>query len=139
MTVSNPNTVHLTILMHLENSIRSLQQVPRGRRGKLLILRFTPRGRRWPRLETTRSCRISSKTASWNAFLAGGGNSAIEGQLAAKHAHAVHKRNPIGVFPRLQSGLVHQAADGEVGEEQTVELLAHQIGGFAAQDDLRSP
>jgi hypothetical protein len=39
----SPNTVHFTILMHFENSIRMLQQATRGRRGKLLILRFTPR------------------------------------------------------------------------------------------------
>ena len=43
---SSPNTVHLTILIHFENSICTLQQAPRGRRGKLLILRLTPRGRR---------------------------------------------------------------------------------------------
>jgi hypothetical protein len=34
------------------------------RSGKLLILRLTPRGLRRLRLELTRSCRISSRTAS---------------------------------------------------------------------------
>ena len=29
-----------------------------------------------------------------------------------------------------------QAADGEVGHRQAVELLAHQLEGFAAQNDL---
>ena len=69
----SPNTVHLTILKHFANSIRTLQTAPRGRSRKLLILRFTPPGCRWPRLETTRSCRISSNIASWNAFLSPGG------------------------------------------------------------------
>src|ERR1035441_1767847 len=89
--------------MHVENSIRTLQQAPRGRRGKLLILRFTPRGRRWPRLETTRSCRISFNTASWNAFLSRGGNSTVEGQLATHDPHGVQKREPVGIFSHLRS------------------------------------
>src|ERR1039457_6766232 len=133
------NTVHLTMLMHFANSIRTLPQAPRGRRGKLLIWRFTPRGRRWPRLETTRSCRISFTTASWNAFLSRGGNSGVEGQLATDDPHGVQKREPVRIFSRLQGRLVHQAADGKMRHEQTIKFLPHQVGGFAAQDDLGSP
>ena len=59
---ANPNTVHLSILMCCETSVMAGSLTPRGRIGKLLILRFTPRGFRRPRLETTRSCRISSRT-----------------------------------------------------------------------------
>jgi len=45
----------------------------RGRSVKLLILRFTPRGLRGLRLETTRPCRISSSALLWNALLSRGG------------------------------------------------------------------
>jgi hypothetical protein len=57
------NTVHLTILIAFWESIDGNGFACRGRRGKLLILRFTPRKFRRLRLETTRSCWISSRTA----------------------------------------------------------------------------
>jgi len=59
----------------------------RGRIGKLLILRFTPRGLRRLRLEMTRSSRISFSTRSWTALLSQGGialndlERRVEGQL----------------------------------------------------------
>jgi hypothetical protein len=62
------NTVHFMTLMHREISTRAFRPAVLGCSEKLLILRLTPRGCRWPRLETTRSCRISSRTASWNCF-----------------------------------------------------------------------
>jgi len=40
---------------------------PRRRKGKLLILRLTPRGLRRLRLDIARSSKISSSTLSWNA------------------------------------------------------------------------
>ncbi|MGH8534511.1 MAG: hypothetical protein ACREV1_17795, partial [Gammaproteobacteria bacterium] len=57
------NTVHLMILMASRMLIGGNGLVCRGRSGKLLILRFTPRGLRRLRLDTTRSWRISSSTA----------------------------------------------------------------------------
>ena len=71
------NIVHLTILRQPDISIRIFKQAGRGGSGKLLILRFTPRGLRRHRLETTCSCRISARTDSCNAFFARGGNSAV--------------------------------------------------------------
>ena len=59
----NLNTVHLMILIAFRRLIGSSGSACGGRRGKLLILRFTPRKFRRLRLETTRSCRISSRTA----------------------------------------------------------------------------
>ena len=50
--------------MHWEKSVGLLEVHPGGRNGKLLILRLTPRGIRRPRLETTRSSRISLRTVS---------------------------------------------------------------------------
>jgi predicted small metal-binding protein len=62
-TRPKPNTVHLTILMALRILILGSGLTRRGRSGKLLILRLTPRGFRRHRLDTTRSWRISSRTA----------------------------------------------------------------------------
>ena len=58
------NTVHLKTMTTTLTCIGGSGGTPRGRSGKLLIFRFTPRGLRRPRLETTRSCRISSSTRS---------------------------------------------------------------------------
>jgi len=63
------NTVYLSILTTFSGLIGGNGLLPRGRSGKLLIFRFTPRGLRRLRLETTRSCRISSSTFLWNIFL----------------------------------------------------------------------
>jgi hypothetical protein len=65
---AKPNTVYLSILIALSGLIGGSGWMRRGRRGKLLIFRFTPLGWRWLRLETTRSCRISSSTFLWNVF-----------------------------------------------------------------------
>jgi hypothetical protein len=70
-------------------SIRMMGCDARGRSGKLLILRLTPRGTRRPRLLTTRSSRISSSTASCRAPLARGGKCSKQRQLAADDAHRV--------------------------------------------------
>jgi len=58
------NTVQLTTMITAPTCVGGSGRARRGRSGKLLILRFTPRGLRRPRLETTRSCRISSSTRS---------------------------------------------------------------------------
>jgi hypothetical protein len=68
-TGARANTVYLSILIALSALIGGNGLMRRGRRGKLLIFRFTPRGWRRLRLETTRSSRISSSTFLWNAFL----------------------------------------------------------------------
>src|SRR5438034_7143850 len=61
---AKPNTLHLTIRIALTMSTGLRGLAWRGRSGKLLILRLTPRGLRRPRLEATRSCRISPSTRS---------------------------------------------------------------------------
>ena len=58
------NTVHLTIWIAELKRNAVVGRRFLGRRGNLLILRFTPRGLHRLRLETTRSCRISSSTRS---------------------------------------------------------------------------
>ena len=61
---ASPNTVHLMILIVLPMLIAGRWRACRRRIGNLLILRLTPRGFRRPRLDTTRSCRISRSTHS---------------------------------------------------------------------------
>ena len=63
MPLFSPNTVHLTIKMVVEIAMVGRGLARGGRSGKLLILRLTPRGLRRLRLDTTRSCRISMRTA----------------------------------------------------------------------------
>src|SRR5579859_2249882 len=113
--------------MHLAISIPVAFDAWCGRKGKLLILRFTPRGLRRPRLETTRSWRISASTASWNAFFARGGNSAIERQLAANHPDGVNEGEPVRIFARFQRRFMHQAPHGKVRQQEPVEFLAYQV------------
>ena len=60
---SSLNTVHLSILMAFRMLIGGKGMLCRGRSGKLLILRLTPRKLRRLRLETTRSSSISPSTA----------------------------------------------------------------------------
>src|ERR1035437_4602266 len=112
------------ILIHFENSTRTWRQAARGRNGKLLILRFTPRGLRRPRLDTTRSCKISASTVSWNAFLARGGDSTIGGQLATNSPNGMEEREPVGIFAHLQRRLVHQSAHRKVRQQEPVKFLS---------------
>ena len=67
----------------------------RGRSGKLLILRWTPGGSRGLRLDTPRSCRISSSRLFWNRFLCRGGTSLKDGKLAADNAHGIQERQSV--------------------------------------------
>ncbi len=46
------------------------------------------------------------------------------------------KRGPVGIFFGLQGSLVHQAANGEMGHQQAVELLPHQFRSLGAEHDL---
>jgi hypothetical protein len=60
---ANHKTVHLIILTTFLMSIGGNGLAWPGTKGELLILRLTPRRLRRLRLETTRSWRISSRTA----------------------------------------------------------------------------
>jgi hypothetical protein len=50
----------------------------------------------------------------------------------------MEKRELIGIFVRFQGGLVHQAADRKVSQQETIELLPDEVGSFAAQYYLRA-
>jgi hypothetical protein len=41
--------------------------------------------------------------------------------------HGVDERKPVGIFIGLQSGFVHQAADGKMCHEQTEEFLLSSL------------
>ncbi len=53
--------------------------------------------------------------------------------LAFDDADGVEKGKVIGVAVSFQGGLVHEASDGEVGQQQAVELLADQLGRLGAR------
>jgi hypothetical protein len=94
-------------------------------------------GRDW---STTRSCRISSNTASWKAFLSRGGNSTVErAACVGGPARRAEKRAGRDLLPAFQGRLLHQAADGEMRQQQTIKFLPHQVRCLAAQDDFGSP
>ena len=56
-------------------------------------------------------------------------------EFAADDPDRVQEGGPVRVLTPLQGGFVHEGANREVGQEQSVELLADQIRGLAAQDD----
>ena len=105
----------------------------------MLIFRLIPRGLCRVRLEAAISSRISSSTALWNCLRPRGGNSAEGCHLAADNAHCVEKGQLVRILIGAQRGFVHEAADGEMGHEQAIELLPYQIRRLTAQDDLCSP
>ena len=63
----------------------------------------------------------------------------MQRQFAAGHSEGVSEGHRVGVDIGLQSRIVHQATDGKVGKQQTVELLKDEIAGFAPEDDLAAP
>jgi hypothetical protein len=48
----------------------------------------------------------------------------------------MHKGEPIGVDIGLEGCFMHQAAGCKVRHHETVELLADEVRGLAAQDDF---
>src|SRR5260221_5034304 len=91
------NTVHLMTLIAFLMLTDGSGLAFRGRSGKLLILRFTPRGLRRARLDTTRSCRISLITRSCSALLSSGGNSVEGKQFAPHHPHRMQVPEAVGI------------------------------------------
>ena len=84
----------------------------------------------WPRLETTRSSRISSITPAGRSF---GGKGAGIDDPATHDADGVHEGYSVWILPGLVGGLVDQAAHGVVGEHEPVDLLVDEVGRLAAQ------
>jgi len=111
----------------------------RGRSGKLLIFRLTPRGTTRPRLELTTSALTSRRMrsrASVSRVWSRGGNGRYVRQRAASHTQSMGERQSVGVAgPRqgAQCGVVHECTNREVGEEKAPGFLQHQLGCLAAQ------
>jgi hypothetical protein len=97
----------------------------RGLSGKLLVFRFTPRGLRGLRLETTRSCRISSSTLLWNALLPRGeaadeAGSCCPGVVTPVGALVQKMRTWAGKEgDRSQKGLNHQPHEALPSDSQS--------------------
>jgi len=45
----------------------------------------------------------------------------------------------VGILSGAQGGFVHETADGEMRQHQSIELLPYQIRRLTAQDDMRPP
>ncbi len=58
------------------------------------------------------------------------------GQLATNDPDRMDKRQLIRIGVGLDGGVVHQAANGEVRQEEAITFLADQVGGLTAQDHL---
>ena len=132
-----PNTVHFSwilIACAIFTGGRGLSDLRRS--GKLFIFRLTPRLLRRCLRGGNRSCKISSSTASCQARLFRGGNGRRLGEFAPDHSHCMHKGEPVGVDIGLEGCLMHQAAGFKVRQHETVELLADEVRGLAAQDDF---
>lgn len=54
-------------------------------------------------------------------------------ELAADDAHRVEEGAAVGAFIRLQGRFVDQAADGEMGQQEGLDLLTDEVRGLAAQ------
>ena len=50
----------------------------------------------------------------------------------------MQKRELIGIFVRFKGGLMHQAANRKVGQQEAIELLLEEVRRFAEQHDLRT-
>ena len=57
----------------------------------------------------------------------------MEGQMPPDDAHGVEEGQLVGVAAGLPTGLVDQPAQGEMRQQQAVDLLLDQIGPAAAQ------
>ena len=69
-----------------------LPSFPRFLTGQLLIFRLIALGLRRDLLETASSSRSSSRTLSWNADLARGGERRETRHFAADDSHGMHER-----------------------------------------------
>jgi hypothetical protein len=99
----------------------------RGRpAGKPLILRLTTRGL-W-RLRSAGTERISTSTTASMLWRRRGGKSRVQRQMTAHDADSMQKRQLIRVAIHGGAGLYHQAAQREVGQQQTEHLLLVNVG-----------
>jgi hypothetical protein len=51
----------------------------------------------------------------------------------------MEEREVVRILSRGERGLVQEAADGEMGQQQAVELLLDQVRRLAPQDDAGAP
>jgi hypothetical protein len=59
----------------------------------------------------------------------------VGGESAAHDAYRVQEGEAVWILAPFEGGFVHQRADREVGQEQSVELLADEVRSLAAQHD----
>src|SRR6266581_9175211 len=91
-------------------------------RGKLLILRLTARGFWRGRRGGSRSAS-SSFRRSWQKGERLGPRALSARDRSAEHPQGASETQTVGVGALLECGLVHQRADGQVGQQQAIDLL----------------
>jgi hypothetical protein len=64
------------------------------------------------------------------------GNGCEGREPAPDDANRMEEGQSVGILIGFEGGFMDQAADREMRHQETIELLAHQIGGPAAQDEL---
>src|SRR4051794_14942260 len=102
--------------------------------GKLLILRLTTRGLCRPRLCSAGTATISSRISSTMRRRRRGGKRGMERQMPPDNPHRVEKGQHVGIAAGVLASLMDQLPQGEVGEQQAMELPAppDPPGGYAA-------
>src|SRR5437899_7529850 len=93
-------------------------------RGKLLILRLTARGLWRGRRGGSRSAS-SSFRRSWQKGGTPRARCAERGAGPTEHPQGAGEAQAVGVGFLLERGLVHECADGQVGQQQAIDLLDH--------------
>ena len=58
------------------------------------------------------------------------------GKFAPDHTNCMYEREPVRVCVGFQRGFMHEATGRIVRHDETIELLADEIGGLAAQYDF---
>jgi hypothetical protein len=79
-----------------------------------------------PRLRSAGFSVISIRMASSMRARPSGGKSDVEGKVAPDDFNGLDEGQGVGITARTLAGLDHQLADGEVGEQKTVDLLSDQ-------------
>jgi len=54
---------------------------------------------------------------------------------AADNPHGAQEGESVRILPSLRGRFVHESRDGKMGRHQSLDMLAFQIGGLAAQSD----
>jgi hypothetical protein len=132
---TKPNTVHFIIWIASARLIGGKARSVLRRIGKLLILRLTPRGLRWFRLETTRSCRIRRVPRHETPLSAQGGRAPKAARLRrrARHGGTRADRDPHRPARRPRASRRGPRNAPESAPQSACRTPGHEVWSLAAQ------